>query len=241
LLTQRHAGLIKITAARVESEPAEGGGQRRDMTAFLINVNVTERIVTQISEGLRLTGIARPRGCQMVRSKNSGVLATIKYPVTVEVSVPEFEALDAIRHLDVKALAKSARAEIGLGYINSCCGRQLVRAVIRRGMVTGLRVDEPPKKDRTPVPPELAKLLREARNAAVRRRGRPPKFPIPVENFFSTGVAYDIICVQTLQCIRICFVFGLLKPFCTTCCWRTDEPGQEPICGLVTIDTTASG
>src|SRR5437868_5904317 len=82
-------------------------------------------------------------------------------------SAPDFEALDAIRHLDVKALAKSARAEIGLGYINSCCERQMVRAVIRKGMVTGLRVDEPPKKGRTPISPELAKLLRMARNAAV--------------------------------------------------------------------------
>src|SRR5689334_3254557 len=123
----------------------------------------------------------------MARSKNQGVLATLKYPVTVQVSLPEFEALDAIRHLDVKALAKTAKSEIGLGYLNGCCGRQLVRAVIRKGMVTGLRVDELPKKDRTPVSAELAKLLKDARNAAAKRRARPPKFPIPVEDLRHCG------------------------------------------------------
>jgi hypothetical protein len=171
----------------------------------------------------------------MARSRMRRVLATIKYPVTIQVSVPEFEPLDAIRHLDVKALAKAAKTEIGLGYINCCCGRQLVHAVIRKGMVTGLRVDEPPKKDRTPVSPELAKILREARSAALKRRGPAPKFPIAVAEFFSKGVAYDIICVQTLSCIRICFLWGLV---CITCCWRTDQPGTEPICGHITIDTT---
>jgi hypothetical protein len=171
----------------------------------------------------------------MARSKKPRVLATIKYPVTIEVREPEFEPLDTVRHLDVKALAGAAKAEIGLGYINTCCQRQLVRAVISKGTVTGLRIDEPPKKDRTPVSAELAKILREARRAALKRHHPGPKFPIPVAKFFSGRVAYNIIDVQTLQCIRICFLWGI---FCFTCCWRTDLPGSEPICGHISIDTT---
>jgi hypothetical protein len=169
----------------------------------------------------------------MARSKKSGVLATIKYPLAVQIREPEFEMLDTVRHLDVKALASAAKAEIGLGYINTCCQRQLVRAVIRKGMVTGLRVDEPPRKDRTAVAPDLAKLLKEARRAALKRHRAGPKFPIPVTQFFGKGVAYDMISVQTLECIRIC-----IWSFCITCCWRTDEPGSEPMCGHISIDTT---
>jgi hypothetical protein len=173
-------------------------------------------------------------GHHMARSKKSGVLATIKYPLAVQIREPEFEMLDTVRHLDVKALASAAKAEIGLGYINTCCQRQLVRAVIRKGMVTGLSIDEPPRKDRTPVSSDLAKLLKEARRTMLKRHRAGPKFPIPVTQFFGKGVAYDMISVQTLQCIRIC-IFGT---YCITCCWRTDLPGSEAICGHITIDTT---
>jgi hypothetical protein len=169
----------------------------------------------------------------MALTKKSRVLATIKYPVAVQVREPEFEMLDTLRHLDVKALASAAKAEIGLGYINTCCQRQLVRAVIRKGMVTGLQVEETKRKDRTPVSSDLAKLLKEARRAALKRRRAGPKFPIPVTQFFGKGVAYDMISVQTLECIRIC-----IWSFCITCCWRTDQPGSEPMCGHISIDTT---
>jgi hypothetical protein len=171
----------------------------------------------------------------MARSKKPRVLATIKYPITIQVREPEFEPLDTVRHLDVKALANASKAEVGLGYINTCCQRQLVHATIRKGMVTGLRIDEPPKKDRTPVSPELAKILKEAHRAALKRRRAAPKFPIAVPKFFSKGVAYDIIDWQELHCIRICFFWGIV---CLTCCWRTDQPGSEPICGHISIDTT---
>lgn len=170
----------------------------------------------------------------MARSKKNRVLATLKPPVTVRVLMPEFELLDAIRHLDVKALANVAKAEIGLGYVGCCCGcgHQLLRAVIRKGIVTGLRVDEPPKKDRTPVSPEFVQIFRKAHSAALKRVGPLPNFPMPVVEFFNRGAVYDI---QVLTCIRMC-----IWDVCVTCCWRTDEPGQEPICGHVTIDTTVS-
>jgi hypothetical protein len=98
----------------------------------------------------------------MARSKKPRALTTIKYPVTVQVHEPEFKLLDTTRHLDVKALASASKAEVGLGYVECCCQRQLVRAVIRKGMVTGLRIDETPKKERTPISPDLAKMLRGA-------------------------------------------------------------------------------
>jgi hypothetical protein len=168
----------------------------------------------------------------MARSaKKSRLLAKFKYPAAIEIREAEFSPLDSVRHLDVEALGNAAAAEIELGYVNTCCQRLMVRAVIRRGMVTRLRTDEPPKKDRTRISSDLAKILRRARTAARKRSGQSPKFPIPVAQFLSQRAALGI---QTLQCIRVCFLFDI----CITCCWRTDIPNAQPICGHLSIDTT---
>ena len=169
----------------------------------------------------------------MARSpQKTRVLGTIKCPVTFQIHEPEFEAID-LRHLDVDALASAAKAEIPLGLISTCCcGRKLVRAEIRKGMVTGLRVDEPAKKEQTPISPDFVRILNEVRRE-IKKRNRPaPKLPIPVAEFLSRGVNSDLI-IQTLQCVRVCFF-----SWCITCCWRTDIPDAEAICGHISIDTT---
>ncbi len=169
----------------------------------------------------------------MARSAGKArVLATFTYPTKVEVRQPEFERLGSVRHLDVNALSRAAKAEIELGYVNTCCDRQMLRAVISKGMVTGLRVDAPAQKNRSSISPEFAKMFKEARKAALKSRPAGPRFPLPLKEFLKTSVA-DLE-IQTLVCIRIC----LWGSFCITCCVRTDIPDSDPICGHVTIDTT---
>jgi hypothetical protein len=165
-------------------------------------------------------------------SKKVRVLRTLKYPVTLQAHEPEFEQID-LHYLDVDAVTRAARTEIPLGFIKTCCcGAQLLRAEIRKGMVTAIRIDEPAKKERTPISRDFAKMLRELRRN-IQKRNRPAqKFPIPVSEFLNKSIAYDII-VQTLQCVRICF-----WSWCITCCWRTDIPDAEAICGHISIDTT---
>jgi hypothetical protein len=167
----------------------------------------------------------------MPRTAKARLLATLTYPTKIEIRDPEFEQLDSLRHLDVKALERSAGAELEIGYVNTCCDRQLVRAIVRKGMVTGIRVDEPPKKRRSPISADFAKMMKEARKTALAKRRPGSSFPIPVTQFLRNISALEI---QTLVCIRIC-IFG---NFCLTCCWRTDLPGSEAICGHITIDTT---
>jgi len=96
-------------------------------------------------------------------------------------------------------------------------------------MVTGLRISEPPKKDRTPISPELAKMINAARSAALKRKRPAPKFPIAVAKFLGKGVAREI---QVITCIRICAVW-----MCITCCFGDGLP-TNGLCGHVTIDTT---
>jgi hypothetical protein len=166
----------------------------------------------------------------MARSARRGrSLAAFNHPVHVTVSKPQFELLASIKELDLAKLAKAARADIEIGYVKGDCCQQLVRATIRKGMVTGLVVD--PCSDRKPerAPPELIRLLKTAK----RRIGgskRPPKFPMPVASFMSNA---RIISVDTITCIQIC-IFG----WCIQCCEALQIPG-EWFCGRVIVDTTS--
>ena len=87
---------------------------------------------------------------------------TFRHSVKVAVERPEFELLDAVSHLDVAALERAARAEIEVGYVESACCRQLVRAVIRKGMVIELKV-EPCAGEALEPSPDLLRLLEAAR------------------------------------------------------------------------------
>ncbi|HEY1677167.1 MAG TPA: hypothetical protein VGG04_05645 [Candidatus Sulfotelmatobacter sp.] len=166
----------------------------------------------------------------MAQGKKSGTLATFTYPVKVEVRKPDFEVSDSIRHLDLNALAKAARAEIEIGRVKGCCGGQTVRAVIRKGMVTGIGVDPPSKKDKTPVSPELARLAKAAHEKVLRRE-KAPKFPIRVPEFFGNKAVYQPV-IEVLICVHICFL-----GYCITCCYPTDIPDHKLDCGHITIDS----
>jgi hypothetical protein len=171
----------------------------------------------------------------MAQGTKSRTLATFTYPVKVEASRPDFEMSNSIRHLDLAALAKAASAEIEIGRVKGgCCGDQIVRAVIRKGMVTGLRVDDPPKGKQTPVRSDLAKLLNEARHTVEKERKSSFRFPIPVVELGNNKVVDQA--VETLTCIRIHWLGVQI-----TCCWRTDIPNLEPKCGPLTIDTSKPG
>jgi hypothetical protein len=154
---------------------------------------------------------------------------TFRHSVKVAVETPEFELLDAVSHLDVAALERAARAEIEVGYVASACCRQLVRAVIRKGMVVEMKV-EPCAGEALKASPELVRLLEAARRT-VGRGGRPGRLPMPIAAFLASAAR---ISVQVLVCVRICF-FGV----CVNCCHL--EGSDDWICGRVTIDTTKPG
>ncbi len=168
----------------------------------------------------------------MARSaKRSPASIRFKHPVEVTAQRAEFELFDAVSHFDVAALERARRAKLEIGVVRTECGRQLVRAVIRKGEVTELKIEPCEEGGKQPLPAEFAPLLKTALRRIAPGSDRRPTFPIPVAKFMANAAA---ISVDVLICVRIC-----IGSFCVTCC--RVEGRKDVICGKVTIDTTKPG
>ena len=100
-----------------------------------------------------------------------------------------------------------------VGFLKGGCCRNLVRAVIRDGMVTGFEVEPCEETRRTAPPaPELQRVIQQAR----RKIAADKKWtPIPVEQLVrSSAAALRLIIIIGGGCIFIC-VWG----HCILCCW----------------------
>jgi len=165
----------------------------------------------------------------MARSaKTPRPLLAFDHPIRVTVRETKFKWLDSARHLDIASLGKAPRAEVEVGEVETECCQHLVRAVIRNGMVTGLDMEPISKEARTPVSPELRKLLEVVKRKLQARRPPRPRFPMPVPKFFAADMDGGTS-ITVITCIQIC-VLG----WCIACCFH----GDVAICGKVTVDGT---
>src|SRR3954468_6996896 len=88
-------------------------------------------------------------------SKPAPPLATFRVPMKVEIRQPEFERLASLSALDVKRLSKGNH-KVEIGFLSGGCCRNLVRAVIRNGMVIGFETEACKETAKAPPPaPEL--------------------------------------------------------------------------------------
>src|SRR5271168_280718 len=142
---------------------------------------------------------------------------TFKHSVEIEVRRPRLEAFGSLHQLDMEKIAQADRAVIELGYLKSECCQQLVKAIIRKGMVTELQIEPCAAADRVKPPLAMRKLLEAALKRAARGNPRPPKFPLPVAVLMK-----ELISVTTITCVQICF-FG----WCIACC---QTPANDWIC-----------
>ena len=146
-------------------------------------------------------------------SKPAKPLATLTVPMKVEIRQPEFEPLSSLKALDVRRLSKGSH-KVEVGFLKGGCCRNLVRAVIRDGMVTGFEVDACKETKRSAPPaPELVRVLQQARRK-IDSAGRKWQ-PIPVSQLVrSSASALQGLIVVGGGCIFIC-VWG----HCILCCW----------------------
>lgn len=155
----------------------------------------------------------------------SGASASFRYAATVDVTRPDFTLLSSVKHLDVGRLAKVARAQLEIGYFESDCCRKTVRATVRKGMVTALRVDPCEDDPTRRIPPELEVLVQKALKR-IGPGGKPPfRAPMPVAAFLSNA---HFITVDTITCVRIC-ILG----FCFVCCTTVDPKRID--CGSTVV------
>ena len=152
---------------------------------------------------------------------------TLTYPVRVRVTHARLEALASLKYIDTAELARAARAEIAVGFVKTDCCRHVVRAVVRKGMVTAIQIEPADKDKQTRITPEFRRLMNAARRRARGDRGWPDRLPVPVTTFLARAFDGSI---TIIQCIQIC-LFG----WCIACCFN----GDIAFCGKVTVDTTS--
>ncbi len=148
----------------------------------------------------------------MARSNRGKLVTTFRYPIRVEVRRPKFERSASLAYIDVAKLGRAARAEFEVGHFEAGCCRKAVLAVVRRGVVTALRVEACEECKPVRLTPELQTMLNVAGRRIGRRRDAPFR-PMPVAQFM-TGVAYTII---EGTCSEVCFTIGGYGA-CVVCC-----------------------
>jgi hypothetical protein len=148
----------------------------------------------------------------MARSNRGKLLTTFRYPIRVEVRRPKFERSVSLAHIDVAKLSRAARAEFEVGHLEAGCCRKAVLAVVRRGMVTALRVEACAQCKPVRITPELQALLKVAQRRIGRRRDGPFR-PMSVVQFMSKAI--ESIIVGT--CSEFCLTIGGYG-FCVVCC-----------------------
>jgi len=137
-------------------------------------------------------------------------LAKIRVPATVHVHAPVFEPLLSLSALDTERLSRGNH-KVEIGFVTGGCCRNLVRAVIKAGLVTGCEIEPCKDTGGQPIPPELRSLLAKVRKATT--SGRQWK-PVPIADLVrSQARMLDLIIVGG-GCIFIC-IFN----FCLMCCW----------------------
>ena len=148
----------------------------------------------------------------MARSGRKKRPATkLRFSLDVEVYRPELELFESMRYLDAAKLERAARAEIEVGYVKTDCCRQIVRALIQKGMVTALRIDASSKEKHAAAPPELTRLLNEVERKAPGIPERGPRLPVPVALFMNR--ASGLTTEGAVRCWKVCY-----KGTCVICC-----------------------
>lgn len=164
----------------------------------------------------------------MAQPNRGKLVAAFQLPIRVEVRQPKFVRSASLAYIDAAKLARAAHAEFEVGHFDAGCCRRPVVAVVRRRMVTALRVEACAECKPVRLTAEAQAVL----NAARRRMGRreKPFRPMPVAQFLS-GVSGIIVWPN---CYWICITTSL----CLFCC---DYGGRFPDCSIIRYPEPGGG
>ena len=156
----------------------------------------------------------------MARSKQ---LRSVKLQQGVEFEfVPAtFVPFQSLQTLDVEKLAKARHAVVEFGQFESASCKQTLRAVIKNGRVTEVKLDACGDA-KVKLTAGFARLLARAHAKQKRSRTPAPRLPLPVASFFLRRGAFGDVTINDdiingMICYRVCIdFFGTL--ICSTCC-----------------------
>jgi hypothetical protein len=152
--------------------------------------------------------------------------------VEFEVTPVPFVPFQSLRTLDLDRLARARHAVVELGQFESNRCKRTVRAVIKAGQVTEVKVD-PCRDVKAKVPPEFARLISRARRALKRSTPPTPRLPMSVARFFVRQTSGDIEIGPATVCLTICIDFFGTR-ICTVCCVIPDTGrGEQTNCGSI--------
>jgi len=160
----------------------------------------------------------------MAGSNRGKLVTAFAYPTRVEVRRPKFERSASLAYIDAAKLSRAARAEFEVGHYDAERCRKTVLAIVRKGVVTALRVQGCAECEPVRLTPERQALLRLARRRIGGRR--PERFrPMPVAQFVRRAAALRSIG----ECHEVCFITIWGYDLCWFCC---DLHGH-PSCSVV--------
>lgn len=157
----------------------------------------------------------------MARSNRGQLVTTLRYPVRVEVRRPKFERSASLAYVDPAKLTRATRAELEVGHFETDGCRQAVLAVVRKGMVTGLRVEGCTGHKPIRLTPELQRMLSSAQRRIRRRRNRPFR-PMPLAEFLGKRSVAELVIEEGCQEFCIITIFG--HDICLICCKTVGGP-----------------
>lgn len=148
-------------------------------------------------------------------------ILTFEHPFKVEVYEPDFEPLSSIQSFDEKKLSTGDHS-IEIGYMTGGCCKKLVYAIIKEGMVVGIKAEEC-KDSKEVVPEEISILF----SIAAKKLKFSDYQPVPVEKFLATiKDGNSRLGIQPAQCYWIC-----VWKWCIFCCEVT-MTSSSPKCWI---------
>jgi hypothetical protein len=163
------------------------------------------------------------------KASRTGLLATLEYPVKVEIRAAEFEPYSSLPYLDVSKLSKGNH-KIEVGFVKGgCCGLKAF-AMVKAGMVVAVKFDPCPESKK-PLSKSHQALVDAAYKKIGARRRKPKWVPVSVEDFFGKpAISEELIISINEGCISVCW--GDLTPesprICITCC----SSGDGHVCSV---------
>lgn len=159
----------------------------------------------------------------MARSDPGTLVTTFRYPIRVEVRRPKFERSASLAYIDIAKVARAARAEFEVGHFEACRCRTAVLAVVRRGIVTGLRMEACAGCKPVRLTPELQAVLKAAHRRIGRRRDGTFR-PMSVARFVRRTAELVADC-HWICIYRLCVYCCKIGPRWD--CWIYISPGLE--------------